>query len=99
MTTDTRESISIDSSGNSVELVIGRNSSLQIVIRGDAAADYALDVDDSENGGWMQGVGSSYTGSSDYDDTRTVAAYKVRIRCTSGTAGSGDNADIMLASS
>jgi len=91
----TEETISIDNSGNAVSYRPQGAAELTLVVRGDAAADYALDVR-KRQGTWKKGIGSNYTGSADYDDQRTTGADEVRIRCTSGTGGNGDEATITL---
>jgi hypothetical protein len=96
--THAEETIGIDSSGNSVSLDIGGRSTVELVISGDASADYAVDVRRT-GGSWQQGVGSNYTGSSDYDDVRDHGAQEVRVRCTTGTSGNGDEADILVMAS
>jgi len=89
------ETISIDSAGNAVSFRPQGAAELTLVIRGDANADYAWDVR-KRQGTWTQGIGSNYTGSADYDDQRTTGADEVRLRVTSGTGGSGDEATITL---
>lgn len=91
----TQESIDIENSGNSVELNTKGHTIVDVSIRGDGTADYAVDIK-SRDGSWVQGVTSGYSGSSDYDDVLERGAKYVRIRCTSGTATSGDSATILL---
>ena len=90
-----QESIDIENSGNSVVLDTLGHTIIDVHIRGDAAADYAVDVR-SRDGAWVQGVTSGYSGSADYDDVLERGAKFVRVRCTSGTAGAGDAATISL---
>jgi hypothetical protein len=89
------ETIGIDSSGNTVSFRPQGASEITLVIEGDAAADYAWDVR-KRQGSWKKDIGSNYTGSSNYNDQRTTGADEVRIRCSSGTGGSGDEATITL---
>jgi len=91
----TEQTISIDSSGNSAAIDIGGRTLVSMIVEGDAAADYAWDARRT-GGDWKQGVGTTYSGSSDHDDVIETAAEEVRLRCTSGTGGSNDEADILL---
>lgn len=91
-----RDSIDIETSGGTVVLKLHGRSTLDIVIRGDAAADYEIDVRGHEDENWMQSVGTAYSGSADYDDTIDTGAAWVRVRCTTGTATAGDAADVLL---
>lgn len=87
------ETIGIDSAGNNVAVRTLDGSVVSLVIDGDATAEYEVDI--RERGGtWKQGVGASYTGASDYDDVRRTGADELRVRCSSGTSGSGDEATI-----
>ena len=96
MSTPTTEAtISIENAGNDVSLELLGATLVSVHIRGDAAADYAVDVKPRQ-GSWIQGVTSGYSGSANYDDVIEQPAYELRIRCTSGTAGSGDQATITL---
>lgn len=95
---DTRESIDIENSGQTVVKDIGGRATLGVHIRADAAAEYAIDVRDTEGGTWMQGW-VSLTGGTDYDDVRDCGAAEVRVRCTTGTAGAGDAADVLITAS
>ena len=91
----TEESIDIETAGNAVSLRILSHSVVDIHVRGDAAADYEVDV--RRNGGsWIQGVRSGYSGSADYDDVLETGTDEIRIRCSSGTASAGDTATITL---
>jgi len=94
----TEETIDIEASGNTVALRLLDNNIVDVHIRGDATADYAIDV--RTNGGtWIQGVRSGYSGSADYDDVLETGAVELRIRCTNGTATAGDSATITLMAS
>lgn len=92
------ESIDIESSGGAVSLRPLGASIVDVHIRGDAAADYAVDV--RTNGGtWIQGAHSGYSGGADYDDVLETGAEEIRIRCTSGTGTAGESATITLMAS
>lgn len=94
----TEETIDIETAGNAVALRLLANTIVDVYIRGDAAADYAVDV--RRNGGdWIQDVRSTYSGSANYDDVLETGAEELRIRCTSGTATAGDSATITLMAS
>ena len=94
----TEESIDIQNAGNAVALRLLGADTVDIHIRGDAAADYAVDV--RRNGGdWIQNVRSTYSGSADYDDVLETGADELRLRCTSGTATAGDTATVTLMAS
>ncbi len=90
----TEETIDIEASGNAVALRLLGASIVDVHIRGDAAADYAVDVRRNK-GDWIQDVRSGYSGSADYDDVLETGAEELRIRCTSGT-GTADQATITL---
>jgi hypothetical protein len=92
---DEEQTIGIDSAGNSVAIRMMGATIASFAIRGDAAAEYQIDGR-VRNGTWKQDVGSEYTGSSDYDDTVETGWHEIRIRCSSGTGGSGDEATITL---
>lgn len=99
-TIDKRQTLEIETTGDTIELEMHGRDVLEVVIRGDGAADYALDVQDTGNNGWMQDVDSTtFTGGTDYSETLTVGAAQVRIRVSSGTAASGDQADVLLSAS
>lgn len=89
------ETIGIDSAGNSVTVQMHGATVVSMHISGDAAASYQWDGR-TRQGTWHQNVGSEYTGSADYDDTLTTGWAEVRLRCSSGTGGSGDQATITL---
>ncbi|WP_049979366.1 hypothetical protein [Halolamina rubra] len=90
----TEETIDIETSGNAVALRLLGASIVDVHIRGDAAADYVVDV--RKNGGsWIQNVRAGYSGSADYDDVLETGAEELRVRCTSGT-GAADQATITL---
>jgi hypothetical protein len=94
----TEDTIDIETSGNAVALRLLDNNIVDLHIRGDATADYAVDVR-TNGGSWIQGVRSGYTGSADYDDVLETGAEEIRIRCTNGTGSSGDSATITLMAS
>jgi len=91
----TQETIDIENSGNAAVLNTQGHTIVDVSIRGDSAADYAVDVK-SRDGTWVQGVTSGYSGSAVYDDVLERGAKYVRIRCTAGTASAGDQATISL---
>jgi hypothetical protein len=94
----TEETIDIETAGNAVILRVLGNNIVDVHIRGDAAADYAVDV--RRNGGdWIQGAFSGYSGSADYDDVLETGAEEIRIRCSTGTATANDSATITLMAS
>ena len=94
----TEETIDIETGGGAVSLRLLGGNLVDVHIRGDAAADYTVDV--RRNGGsWIQGVRSGYSASADYDDVLETGAEEIRIRCTSGTATAGDSATITLMAS
>ena len=90
--------IDIETAGDAASLRLLGTTIVDVHIRGDAAADYEVDV--RRNGGdWIQAVRSGYTGSADYDDVVETGADEVRIRCASGTGTAGDQATITLMAS
>jgi hypothetical protein len=93
--TSTEETIDIETAGNAVTLRLQGHDTISLVIRGDNSAGYEVDVK-QRDGTWKQGVGASYTGSSDYDDVRNSGADKIRVRCSSGTNNANDTATITL---
>lgn len=78
------ETIDIETAGNAVSLRLLGNDIVDVHIRGDAAADYEVDVR-KKDAEWIQGVRSGYSGSADYDDVLETGAEELRIRCTNGT--------------
>lgn len=92
---ETDTTIGIDSAGNTASVKMNGATIVSIHIRGDATAEYQLDAK-TRDGNWIQNVGSEYTGSADYDDVVETGMQFVRVRCSSGTAGSGDEATITL---
>ncbi|MFC6973646.1 hypothetical protein ACFQL1_01540 [Halomicroarcula sp. GCM10025709] len=94
----TEETIDIESAGNAVALRLLDNNIVDVHVRGDGTADYAVDV--RKNGrDWIQGVRSGYSGSADYDDVLEFGADEIRLRCTSGTGTTDDEATITLMAS
>lgn len=89
------ETISIDSGGNEVSVRMHGSATVTAAIRGDATAEYQWDGK-VRGGSWVENVGTEHTGSADYDETLTTGFAAVRIRCSSGTSGSGDEATITL---
>jgi len=95
--TNTDETIDIENSGNAVELTLGGRTTVSLVIEGDATATYQLDIRRT-GGSWKTNI-VEYSGSSDYDDAFETGAQEVRVRCSSGSGGGGDQADILLMAS
>ena len=94
----TEKTIDIEGSGNAVTLRLLGNNIVDVHVRGDAAADYEIDV--RRNGGsWIQGVRSGYSGSANYDDVLETGAEEIRLRCSSGTGTAGNEATITLMAS
>jgi len=91
----TQQSIDIENSGNAVELDTLGHTIVDVSIRGDSTAEYAVDIK-SRDGSWVEGVTSGYSGSADYDDVLERGAKLVRIRCTTGSGTGGDSATISL---
>lgn len=91
----TEETITIDSSGNAVPVQMHGATIVSLTIRGDASAEYQWDAR-IRQGDWKENVGTEYTGSADYDDVLETGAHEVRIRCSSGTGGTDDEATITL---
>lgn len=92
-----KKTIDIETAGATAEVKMHGATTLSLSVRGDAAADYAIDARLDENDSWTQGVGATYSGAADYDDTDELGWPEVRIRCTSGTATAGDSATVKLA--
>ncbi len=94
----TEETIDIEAAGNTATLRLLGNNIVDVHVRGDAAADYEVDV--RKNGSnWIQNVRSGYSGSADYDDVLETGAEEIRIRCSSGTGTAGDSATVTLMAS
>lgn len=91
------ETIDIENSGNTVSVVMAGAEIVSLHIRGDAAAEYQWDAK-PRGSDWssFQDVGPEYTGQSDYDDVLETGAEEVRIRCSAGSGGADDTADIYL---
>ena len=93
--TKTRETIDIQTSGQTVSVNVEGRTTLEIAIRGDAAADYALEGRESPSAAWVR-LPTTYAGSADYDDTQTVGWHQMQVVCTSGTATVDDTATVIL---
>lgn len=91
----TEETISIDSSGEAVALELNGRTIVSVYVTGDATAEYEWDAR-KVGGTWQTNVSTEYTGQSDYDDVLETGAEEVRLRCSSGTGGSGDEATILI---
>ncbi|WP_226043484.1 hypothetical protein [Natrinema sp. DC36] len=89
------ETIDIETAGGSASVRMLGATIVSMHIRGDAAAEYQWDVR-RRGGEWIENVGSEHTGSADYDDTMRTGMATVRIRCSSGSGGVGDEATITL---
>jgi len=93
--TYTEATIDIENSGNAASIDLSGRTIVSMIVEGDGTAEYQWDAKRT-GGTWKQNVGKEYTGSSDYDDVMETGAQEVRLRCSSGTGGSGDTADILL---
>lgn len=89
------ETIDIENAGNSVAIQMLGATVASIHIRGDAAASYQVDVK-TRGGSWIQNVAPEYSGSADYDDVVETGMQSLRVRCSSGTGGAGDQATITI---
>lgn len=90
-----RETIDIENAGATVSIRMMGAELASVHIRGDATAEYQWDVR-NRHGDWIENASSEYTGSSDYDDTFETGVEEVRIRCSTGTSGTDDQADVLL---
>ena len=95
MPPETEKTIDIDNSGNAVALELAGHAFVSVHIRADATAEYKWDVR-KRGGPWIEDAGTTYSGSADHDDDVETAAHEVRIRCSSGTGGNGDQSTITL---
>jgi len=91
----TEETISIDAAGNSVSVRMHGSETVSMDIDGQAAAEYQWDGR-IRQGTWKQNIDAEYTGASDYDGTIETGWAEVRLRCSTGTGGNGDEATITL---
>jgi len=91
----TEETIDIENAGNAVAVEMAGATIVSVHIRGDATAQYQWDAK-PRGGSWIQNIGTEYTGSADYDDIFETGVERVRIRCSTGSGGAGDTADIYL---
>ena len=106
MSNDARQTIDItadfDSTGESVVLDLENDNVLGIYIRGDASANYDIDVSNTpaSKDDWFEGA-ETLTGSADYNDGWFEGARYVRVKVQTGggTGGSSDTADILVTSS
>lgn len=94
---ETRDTLDIETAGDTVRLNMGRDEVLGVYVRGDGAADYALDVTDDPNGTWLQGA-ETFGAATTVDFGGFEGAQWVRLRVTTGTATAGDTADVLLTS-
>lgn len=95
MTRTANETIDIENAGNAVSIQMGGATIVSLHIRGDATATYQWDAR-PRGGSWIQDVGTEHTGSSDYDEVFETGVEEVRIRCSTGSGGAGDQADVYL---
>lgn len=91
----TEETISIDASGASVSVRMHGATIVSMDVSGDATAEYQWDGR-IRGGSWKQNIGPEYTGQANYDDTVETAWWEVRLRCSSGSGGTGDEATIAI---
>jgi len=89
------ETIDIEDAGNTVSVEMAGATIVSLHIRGEAAASYQWDAK-PRGGSWIQNVGTEHTGSADYDEVFETGVEEVRIRCSTGSGGAGDSADIYL---
>jgi hypothetical protein len=92
---ETEETIDIENAGNAVALRLLGATIVSVYIEGQANASYQVDV--RRNGGsWIQDVGDTYAASPDADDVIETGVEELRVRCSSGSGGSGDQATITI---
>lgn len=89
------ETIDIETAGGTASVRMLGATIVSMHIDGDATAEYQWDVR-RRGGSWIKNVGPEYTGKSDYDDVMETGATEVRIRCSSGSGGAGDQATITI---
>lgn len=96
--TKRRQSIGIETSGNSVDVNVEGRDILEVAIRGDGTAEYRVDGREDPSQNWVQGTmgDPEYSGAADYDDTLRTAWNQLRIVCVTGTASAGDQAEVVL---
>jgi hypothetical protein len=89
------EQIDIENAGGSVSIRMLGATTASVHIRGDAAADYQLDVR-RRGGNWIKNANTEYTGSADYNDVIETGVQEIRIRCSTGTGNVDDTANVLL---
>lgn len=89
------EAIDIENAGGTASVRMLGATIVSMDISGDDVAEYQWDAR-RRGGTWIQDVGPEYTGQSDYDDVMETGAAEVRIRCSSGSGGAGDQATITI---
>lgn len=94
--TKNRDTIDIETAGNSVDCRLEGRTIVELVIKGDGAANYKIDARESDSASWVQDVGPTYSGSANYMDTVETGWAEIRVRCTSGTGTVDDSAEIIL---
>lgn len=95
MSRSANETIDIENAGNAVSVEMMGATIASVHIRGDAAATYQWDARPRQ-GTWIENVGPEYTGSADYDDVFETGVEEIRLRCSTGTGGAGDTADVYI---
>lgn len=94
-TTNSRAVVPIDTAGSAVSITLGGRTTVEVAIRGDAQASYRVDGRESKDADWVEGP-ATFSGSASYDDTFMTGWEQLRVIVTSGTGGSGDEAQIIL---
>lgn len=89
------ETIDIETAGGTASIRMLGATIVSLHIRGDATAEYQWDAR-RRGGEWIENVADEHTGSADYDTTRETGDVEVRVRCSSGTGGAGDQATVTL---
>lgn len=96
MTNSARGTLDIETAGAELIIDTEEDHVLDLYIRGDAAADYALDVSDRRSQ-WVTDAQTFATVSS-VNQTLTNCVRYVRLRVTTGTATAGQTATVLMAS-
>lgn len=92
---NTEEVIGIDSAGNATALELNGRDTATIHITENATATYQVDGR-IVGGTWRQNMSSEYSGGAPHADTFDFAVEEMRVRCSNGTAGNGDEATITI---
>ncbi len=96
-TTSERETIDIETSGGGAEVKIMGRTIIELVIKGDSAADYK--IQGREDGGTWEDTGVTKTGSAEYRDTLETGWHDIRVECTAGTGVANESAEIIMCAS